>query len=214
MLSLGMALRYQVEQWKIAHVAVAGQYTMIEPELIAGALLPVRGTSFFRVNVHDIRQIVKALPMVDRVSVAKLWPDTLEVVVTEKVPVARWNSDQLLTADGSISGRPSGFSGSGLPQFSGQPEWREELVRAYRQAQKVLVRHDLSIVSLTMNSVQSLEATLSNGWQIRFGRQFFGDRLVRLEKLLAHLTDKNVQYIDLRYGKGAAIRWSETGEHS
>ena len=213
-LSLGMALRYQVEQWNIAHVEVAGEFEVVEPEQIARALLEFRGIGFFQINVREIRAVVQAVPMVDQVAVAKRWPDTLEVLVTEKVPVAMWNDDQLLTSDGSITGRPESFSGAELPQFSGHPDWRELIVRSYHQTQKVLVQHDLSVSHLAMNSVQSLEATLSNGWKVRFGRHYFDDRLVRLEKLLVQLTGKKVQYIDLRYGKGAAIRWSETGEHS
>lgn len=211
---LGMALRHEIRQWNIAHVEIGGQYSLIEPRTIAQVLLPFHGAGFFQVDVRQIRLLVQQVPLVDQVSVTKRWPDTLEILVTEKVPVARWESDRILTSDGSISIRPDNFSGTGLPQFSGHSDWRDALVRHYRQVQKTLAQYDLVVTHLSMNSVRSLEATLSNGWQIRFGRQFFEDRLLRLEKLLGQLANKNVQYIDLRYGKGAAIRWTETGENS
>ena len=44
--------------------------------------------------------LIEALPWVARVSVRRTWPDAVSLYITEQVPVARWNSQQLLNAAG------------------------------------------------------------------------------------------------------------------
>lgn len=212
--SAGAGLRQQIKQWRITRVDVNDDLVFLNVQDVARSVLVFKGMFFFDVDVSQVRRNIFELPMVGQVTVVKRWPDTLDIRVSEKVPVAYWNQNQLLASDGSLSLKPEGFSNHSLPQFSGDAAWRETLVRSYRQAQQALAVHNISVNHLSMNTVQSLEAQLSNGWTIRFGRQFFEERLKRLNVLLLNLSGKNVHHIDLRYGKGAAIRWTDTGEHS
>ncbi|HXK57283.1 MAG TPA: FtsQ-type POTRA domain-containing protein, partial [Gammaproteobacteria bacterium] len=55
----------------------------------------IRG-NFFTVDVERVHRAAKALPWVDRVSVRRVWPQTLVVRITEQVPMARWGKHQLV----------------------------------------------------------------------------------------------------------------------
>lgn len=212
MLGLGVLVRDHADYWSITQVDVAGEFSALTPETIAKALLVYKGTSYFELDVRRVRKNILQLPLVARVAVKKRWPDTLEVVVLEKVPVAYWNDNEVLASDGSVSVRPDGFLRKGLPYLRGRISEHDTLVRSYRRVQQVLAANGIAVDKMIMNDVQSLEARLSNGWAVRFGRQYFEERLQRLSRLIPNLGTGDVQYIDLRYGKGAAIRWQETGE--
>jgi cell division protein FtsQ len=80
-------------------------------------------------------------------------------------------------------------------------------MRQFQRFQSRLSAVDASLVSVTMNSVGSWQIELENGWAIHLGRQQLEQRLQRLIELLKILPQEKVAVVDLRYGKGAAIKW-------
>jgi len=189
-----------------------GALNVWSAEQLTQPLLWVKDESFFSVDVNAVHQQLQALPLIKNVSVRKQWPGTLEIRISEDLPIALWNNDKVLSASGKISDLPEGLNIEGLVQMSSTGEQTEQVVRYYRRLQQVLNDQQLRIVELKVSAVGSVEAKISNGWQVKLGRQYIEERVERLDKILRYLPHEKITIVDLRYGKGAAIRWREPQE--
>lgn len=210
--ALMSGMHWGYKSWPVTEVDVSGRMSVWNAEQIAGQLQWVTGESFFSLDVDKVHQQLKVLPLVLQVTVRKRWPGTLEVRLFEDVPVAVWNRTQLLSASGLLSNIPEGVVLSALTQMEGENDQAEQAVRYFRRIQQVLAGQPVRVDRLRVAATGAIQAVLSNGWQVEFGRQYFEERVLRLEKLLATLPQEKVAAIDLRYGKGAAIRWHHEQE--
>lgn len=212
LLGLIAGMRWGYHNWPITTVEVSGRMSVWEADDIASMLVWVKRESFFSLDVDDVHLQLKALPLVLQVTVSKRWPGTVDVRIFEDVPVAVWNKTQLLSASGLLSSIPAGVNTESLTQMEGEDRQEEQAVRHYRRIQQVLAGQPVQVEKLRVSATGSVQAILTNGWQIEFGRQYFEERVLRLEKLLSVLPQEKVEAIDLRYGKGAAIRWNTKQE--
>ncbi len=189
-----------------------GTFSVWNAEQLTEPLMWVRDESFFSLDVNKVHQQLQALPLIKHVSVRKQWPNTVQVTISEDVPIALWNHDKVLSASGKVSDLPVGLNTEGLIQMSGAGQQTEQVVRYYRRLQQVLNDQQLRVLELSVSEVGSVEAKLSNGWHVKLGRQYIEERVERLEKILRYFPQEKVAIVDLRYGKGAAIRWREQQE--
>ena len=189
-----------------------GALSIWSAEQLTAPLMWVKDESFFSLDVKKVHQQLQALPLIKHVSVRKQWPGTIEIKISEDLPIALWNKDKVLSASGKISALPLGLNTEGLTQMSGAGQQAEQVVRYYRRLQQALNDQKLRVLELSVSEVGSVEATLSNGWQVKLGRQYIEERVERLDKILRYLPQEKVAVVDLRYGKGAAIRWREQQE--
>src|SRR5438552_6609143 len=86
----------------IHRVVVTGELKEVNPaHLEAVAREALRGT-FFTLNLDSARAAFVRVPWVRTASVRRLWPDRLEVSVTEHEPLARWNDSALVNTYGEV----------------------------------------------------------------------------------------------------------------
>lgn len=206
------SVRWVVVSWPINTVEINGQFTVWQPGYIADELLWLKQESFFSADLEKVFSQVSALPLLDVISVKKKWPDTIAIQVHEDVPMAIWNGEELLTVSGELMPRPVFVSAHKLARMRGNSQYADRAVRNYRRLHQMLQTSGISVVELEMSDVGALKVWLSNGWPVEFGRQYFEERMQRLEQLIKKLPADKVAAIDLRYGKGAAIEWHPVGE--
>jgi cell division protein FtsQ len=209
---VGVAVREGLRRWPVTDIEVIGRLSVLNPLDLASQLLWVKDENFFSLDVFEVYRQLQGLPLVASVAVRKRWPATLQILVYEDLPVAIWNDHQILTASGKLSAIPAGFDGSSLMKLYGADPVQSDSVRIFRRLQQALGNYGVQVTSMEVNAVRSVDATLSNGWIVRFGRQYFDERLQRLTRLLTTFDGQQIHQVDLRYGKGAAIRWQTTGE--
>ena len=85
----------------ITSVRIAGEFvnvSRVEMQQLIDEFLP---SGFFELDVGAVRRKAREIPWVRRISVRRIWPDSLHVAVVERVAVARWNDEALLEADGT-----------------------------------------------------------------------------------------------------------------
>lgn len=199
-------------RWPVTAVEVQGRLSIWQPKTIAEQLMWVKEHSFFSLDLVQVRRQIEQLPLITQVVVRKRWPGTVEVTLFEDVPVAVWNGDQLLSARGQLSAIPEGLSLDGLAHMEGHRDNAEMAVRYFRRIQQLLAGQAVQVSRLAVTQTGSVQAELSNGWSVEFGRQYFEERVQRLALLMQKLPQDAVQTVDLRYGKGAAIAWRQGKE--
>jgi cell division protein FtsQ len=193
--------------WPVEQVEIEGEFRFWEAEELAKQLLWVKEQNFFSLDVHQVKANIEQLALIKSAQVKKIWPDTLLVKFKEDIPVAVWNQKTLLNPQGEELILSQEFDQKGLPKLFGPKKKTEQVMRQFQRFQSRLLSADAVIVSLTMNTVGSWQVELANGWMIRLGRQQLEQRLERLIELLKILPQEKVAVVDLRYGKGAAIKW-------
>lgn len=212
LLALVYGTQWLVQRWPLTAIEVTGRMSAWDAGRIGQELLWVKDESFFSLDVEQVHQQLQALPLVMQVSVRKRWPGTLDIHLTEDVPVAVWNGSELLSASGMLSRIPEGLDVSTLTGMEGPGQQAAQAVRYFRRIQQVLNERAVRVEKLSISATGAVQARLSNGWSVEFGRQYFEERVLRLEKLLLQLPQEKVATVDLRYGKGAAISWRREQE--
>jgi cell division protein FtsQ len=193
--------------WAVEQVEIEGEFRYWQAKDLAKQLLWVKQQNFFSLDVRQVKYELEQLALIKSAQVKKVWPDTLLVKFKEDIPVAIWNKDALLNPKGEELLLPGSFDQSSLPRLFGPELKTEQVMRQFQRFQSRLSAVDAVMVSLTMNAIGSWEIELENGWAIRLGRQQLEQRIERLIELLKILPQEKVAVVDLRYGKGAAIKW-------
>ena len=168
----------------------------------------IKGT-FFTMNLPTVRAAFEKLPWVREVNLRRRWPGRLEVSVTEHVPLARWGSAALVNTHGEVF--QAAYDGK-LPTFVGPAGTSKELAIQYD-----FFRRNLSAIAATPALVQ---LTPRRAWQVRLdggptlelGREDVEARLARYiqvhERTVGALK-RRIDYVDLRYVNGFAVRIPE-----
>ena len=168
----------------------------------------MRGT-FFTVDLRQMRVAFEKLPWVRDVTLRRHWPDRLEVSVTEHVPLARWGSAALVNTQGEIF--QAAYDGK-LPVFVGPAGTSKEIAIQYEFFYRTLHAIRARPVLVQLTARRAWQVKLENGPTLELGRQDIEARLARF--IAVHGTtvgvlNRRVDYIDLRYPNGFAVRIPE-----
>ncbi len=181
-----------------------------ETELQARVLPHVRG-GFFNVDVVAIQRAAQELDWVDRVSVRRVWPDTVRLHVQEQLPVARWGDGALLNPRGERFDAAGREIQEPLPRLQG-PEGREAaLLAQYQELEQLLSTAGLTVTRLRQDPRRALELTLDSGVSMQLGRIDARQRVrrfLRAHPSLVVSREERLQHVDLRYSNGFAVRWT------
>ena len=83
-------------------VEVSGEFRHLSRSAIqytAGAAID---GGFFTCDMQMLRNSVLAMPWVADVSIRRVWPDRLNMRVVERLPLARWGDDALVSTDARV----------------------------------------------------------------------------------------------------------------
>lgn len=90
--------------FKIKAVTIAGQSEMTEAEILSAAGIGPRNSLPF-LDVAKVRERLRTVPLIQEVSVTKLYPDRLLIEVEERQAAALWQKDgavKVVAADGMM----------------------------------------------------------------------------------------------------------------
>lgn len=178
-------------------------------------LLPIVKSGFFNLNIEFIRDRLVDVPWISHLHVRRIWPDKVEVTIVEKAAVALWNNDILLSSEGELFTPRQDTYPSHLPKFIGPAGKQMVMLRFYSDMNRLLQPMHAKISLLELTPYFSWKITLNNGMTLQIGHK---DVLTRLDhfvkvypKIVGNKVD-DVEYVDLRYPNGLAIRWKETAK--
>ncbi len=195
----------------IAKVEVAAQFQRVAPLQIDGAVAPFRGAGFLSVDLDRLQAALESIPWVDRARVERRWPRAVRVVITEHVAAARWGEDGLMNLRGELFLKHSRHIPPELPQLIGPEGTEEEVARLYLESYPRLLTVGMRLAKVELDPRGAWQLTLSNGVQVRLGRQDVHARLERFLRVASPLVatrSTEVGYVDLRYSNGFSVGWN------
>lgn len=162
--------------------------------------------NFFTVDLARTRQAFEKLPWVRKVDIRRKWPDRLEVSLEEHVPLARWGSMGMVNTYGEVF---DGATDQDLPTFAGPAENAAEMAANFGRYKAMLAPTQLEITQVALTPRHAWELRFKNGLTIELGREQVDARLARFVEVYGRTLAKlgtPVNYVDLRYGNGFAVR--------
>jgi cell division protein FtsQ len=182
----------------------------VDQEEIKTMITPLVNTGYFNINIDNIRDRLTQIPWIAEITVRRDWPDQILITMTEKNPIAKWNESHLLSGNGEIF-LPKELSDSQkLPHFFG-PEGKQMIMLQYfDDINRILQPLHAKIFHLELTPYSTWRLTLDNGIRLQMGNKDILTRLGQFVKVYpkiigARLLD--IDYIDLRYSNGVAVRW-------
>ena len=213
----------------------------VTPASVLEVFRPDRGRSVLRVPLEQRRKEIETIPWVEKAVVRRALPDRIEVVVTERTPIAflRQGSDLALVDEhGVILERPQKgnfhfpvVSGIDSSMAADEREKRMQLFEGFtREVESVHAGASGAISEVDVADLHDLRATIS-GLQnkggsadasgsvdapvlVHFGDADFGSKYQSLEENIAQwrATTGRVQSVDLRFGDEAVVNPDTSGQ--
>lgn len=215
LLALGVWL-FHSPYFPVKSVRIEGNLKRLNAtDLEQTAYQHIRG-NILSADLNATREAFAQLPWVAQVQVRRLWPDTVQIDIREREPLARWAGGGaadggLIDASGVAFDAPTDDP---FPIFSGNPNIRVLMAEEYRQFRAILAPAGLSISRMDYTERLSRDITLDNGMVLRLGRNDADNRLRRFVLLWHEVLDKRasqISHVDLRYKDGAAVRYTASG---
>lgn len=194
----------------LVQVAVKGHLLRVSPDALEKQIRGAVNGGFFSIDLAVAKRQLKAIPWVYDVSLRRIWPDRLEVVIEEQQPIARWGAMALLNRYGEVFSAGLDSRSVVLPVISGVDGREHELIQAFVAADDLLNSLNLRLVELSEDPRGDQRLLLSSGVELALGRQERDVRLSRFaaayRRTLAPVIDR-ISVLDLRYANGFSVRW-------
>lgn len=176
-------------------------------------LTPLVNRNFFNINVDNIRNHLLQMPWVSDLNVRRVWPDEVEITIFEKGALARWNDTHLLSEDGEVFSPSLASYPHNLPKFIGPDGMQMEMIKYFNEINRLLMPLHAKISYLELTPYSTWKLALDNGITLQIGHK---DILLRLSqfvrvypKIVRNHLGIDVDYVDLRYPNGMAVRWKK-----
>jgi cell division protein FtsQ len=195
-------------------ISIDASFQRVSPGQIEKAVAPYANAGFMSADLAEIQRAVEALPWVDHARIARRWPNSLRVTVTEQTAAARWGESGLLNTRGELFVKSASHVPAELPRLSGPDGTESQVAQRYLSAQGRMLEAGMRIAALRLDERGAWEMDLDSGVTVRLGRRDVDERIERFihtaSQVIAHrLTE--ISYVDMRYSNGFAIGWRNPG---
>ena len=196
---------------RIAAVSLSGQRQVSREEIFAAAGV-TESSSLLFLDVADARARLEAIPWIAEATVRKLYPDRLQITVTEREAFALWQLNgkiSVIAADGTTLSTKVEPRHTALPFVVGPGA----AVKA-RSFLAILDRHPAirdSVRAAILVGERRWNLRLKNGIDVRLPENDVERALTRLAQLdrEKHLLTRDITAVDLRLADRLAVRLSD-----
>jgi cell division protein FtsQ len=197
--------------FRIAAVSLSGEKHVSRAEIFAAAGVTDHASLLF-LDVDAARARLKAIPWIADAAVRKLYPDRLQITVTERDAFALWQLDgkvSVISADGTVVGPLADWHFAHLPLVVGAGA----ATRA-REFLAVLDAHpDIrqQVRASILVAARRWNLKLKNGLDVRLPESGVAHALDTLAELDRdkHLLSRDITAIDLRLPDRVSVRLSD-----
>jgi cell division protein FtsQ len=176
---------------------------------VAGAI----DGGFFSCDMRKLRRAVLAMPWVADVSIRRVWPDTLQMTVSEQQPLARWGDGALVNTAAEVFAPPTASSYAELVRLHGPEGSAARVVAFYRALLPAAERRGLRVRALEQDPRRHWWVHFDGDLTLSLGRERVQQRLAQFFRIypgLAGQPARRPARVDMRYAHGFAVRWHDT----
>lgn len=206
----GLKWSVKIASLPVKYVRIEGVFQNISKDDIKTALEPLVATGFLEADMQAIHLAAGALPWVDTVEVKRIWPDTIDIKVTEKKPYARWGENSLITEAGVIFTPSNIERQQHLIKVTAPEPRRLEVLELMKGIKTALADESLELAEFSINKRWSWTIKLKDGLEILLGREGQVKKLQRFLRTIPLLGKQQIEamaVVDLRYPNGYAVSW-------
>ncbi len=190
------------------------------PSVRANALSKLSG-NFFTLDLSAARQAFESVPWVRRASVRREWPNGLAVEVEEHEALGTWgtpDSGRLINTYGEVfvANTAEAEEDTHLLALDGPPDSEGDVIEKLEVMREWFKPLNAEPLSVALSARYAWRAKLSNGLTIELGREQNDEDRVAMEQRVKRFVvawpqvteqwGKQIDYADLRYPNGFAIR--------
>lgn len=173
-------------------------------------LKPLVTNGFFGVDVALIRERLFQIPWIREAYVRRIWPNEIVIRIMEKTPRAIWNQASLISTTGEIFTPKLETFPPNLPQFVGPLGEQIHMIEYFDNINSILMPLHFKITQFELTKGGSWNLTFSNGMKLNVGYKDILTRINHFVKVYPKIVGdraNDVDYVDLRYSNGLAVRW-------
>ncbi len=172
--------------------------------------------SILKADLNIAQEAFSRQPWIAKAEVRRRLPDVVEIILVEREPVARWSDGRLLDSEGNLFSAELDDE-SKLPVFEGLDDTGKIMISRWRYFQAGLTPLGLKVKKLTCTARAAWTLELNNGLVIRLGREKEEERFKRFVTawpLELRSRAESLDYVDMRYSDGFAVRMKDTAKPS
>lgn len=216
LLAGGLAAAYlylsQPGRMPLRVVEVSGEFRHLSRAAIQQTAGAAIDGGFFSCDMQRLRNAVLAMPWVADVSVRRIWPDRLNMRVTERQPLARWGGDALVSTDAKVF-RPRDLGEyADLVKLDGPAGSAPRVVAFFQAALPVARTRGLEIRAIELDERRHWWLRFAEGLTVSLGREARDARLSQFLRVYPQLIadpQRRPERVDMRYTHGFAVRWRD-----
>ena len=190
----------------LREIAIAGSLGHVTREQVQLIVEQELRGNFFTLDLARTQSAFQKLPWVRTVAVRRQWPDRLDVLIEEHQPLARWNNRALVNTRGEIF---AAASSADLPVFNGDDSAVREISEHYVAFSKLLAPIGLKPRTINLSARHAWQIRLADQTLLELGRREVLPRLDKFVRVYPQTLGRlkfPVEYVDLRYPNGFAVR--------
>ncbi len=204
-------LSYRDTLLPIRTIQLSGSFQNIDQQAVESSLLQFIGEGFFSLDINRVQKTLSDKPWTESVSIRRVWPDRLKIVVIENKPVARWDSDHLISDKGLVFAAATGAFAH-LPMVNSASDSPGQILGLFYRLETRFERLNEQVAVVRKDSRGALDIQLENGLTIRLGRSDIERKITRFVAIYRqHIYPRRdeIELLDLRYSNGFAVAWKK-----
>lgn len=213
---LAIGQLYQPHTLPFKSIQVFGELNWIDKNRFNSLIMQKIDGGFFSLNISELKSALEQQAWIETVAIRRVWPDKLQITVSEQQPVAVWNGGQVINRKGELFAPSDKELPRYLVKVSGPDGAHQLLMAHYFAIEKLILDAGLRVSSININERRALQVILTNGVRLLLGRvrsvEQSADEVQRFisafDKKLSPRFDE-VALVDLRYTNGLAVRWKQ-----
>lgn len=194
----------------VKSVKISGEFDRVSRADIERVVEPLLAGSLFSVDVGELRRAALEVPGVREATVRRTWPDSVEIWVVERLPVARWAGGGYLEIDGTHFAPDDDVTRADvLPVLAGPEGSQRRVLDLHLSLERVLSPLGMALAGTELSPRGVLYASLHDGPRLVMRPEAVDFRVGVYARTLATVMEHRLQAIervDFRYPTGFAVR--------